>query len=92
MSAEPAVLNTLERVVTASLTELPPEQLTPETIRTTIDDYRIIPRFSSVSDADAEQLARVLETRHAVILTIGNVVKVKHQPWLSDAKANIEPY
>ncbi|MER7336158.1 MULTISPECIES: hypothetical protein [unclassified Micromonospora] len=77
MSAEPGVIDALDRVVTAELTSLPADQLTPQLIRTTIDDFRLLPRFKSISDDDAEQLARLLETRHAVILTIGSVVKGK---------------
>ncbi|MEH0933742.1 Z1 domain-containing protein [Micromonospora psammae] len=92
MPAEPGVIDALDRVVTAELTSLPADQLTPQLIRTTIDDFRQLPRFASISDGDAEQLARLLETRHAVILTIGNIVKVKHEPWLPDAKAEIDPY
>ncbi len=85
-------LSSLDRVVTAELLELPSEQLTPEVIRSAISDYLSLPKFAEVAADEAEQLARTLETRHAVRLSIGGVVQLKHEPWLPDAKAAIDPY
>ena len=49
MSAEPEVIDALDRVVTAELTSMASEQLTPQLIRQTIDDYRALPKYASVS-------------------------------------------
>lgn len=86
------LLRSLDRLVTAELFDVDAAQLTPELIRATIDDFRVIKRFSELSAADAELLARQLETRHAVRINIGGVVKLDHEPWLENAKTSIDPY
>lgn len=68
---------------------------TEESIRQTIAAMRISPIFSSITDGEAEQLARELEERVGISMGIGAVVGVADfKPWLSDARANglIEPY
>lgn len=68
---------------------------TEESIRQTIAAMRISPIFSSITDGEAEQLARELEERVGISMGIGAVVGVADfKPWLSDARANglVEPY
>jgi len=65
---------------------------TPERIRQIIGQFRVIETLS-VSDEQAEQLAKRFETRHGVTMTIGAVLtKGDHEPWLEQAKAQIKPY
>lgn len=68
---------------------------TEESIRHSINAMRISPIFASVSDEEAEQLARELEERVGISMGIGAVVgAADFKPWLSDARADglIEPY
>ncbi len=68
---------------------------TAEGIRRTIDSMRAAGPFASVTDADAEKLARELEERIGISMGLGAVVGERtFRPWLSDARASgrIEPY
>ncbi|WP_316209965.1 Z1 domain-containing protein [Bradyrhizobium sp. SZCCHNR3054] len=65
---------------------------TPEKIRELIKNFRIIPTCN-VSDDDAERLARHLETRHDVTMTIGAMLTSRDfEPWLEARRSGIEPY
>lgn len=71
------------------------ERPTEESIRETISSMRMAPLFKSVSDEEAEQLARQIEERIGVSMGVGAVVSdAEFVPWLNDAKASglIEPY
>ena len=64
----------------------------PERIRELVDAHRVIPMYE-VDDEAAEHLARLLEARHGVSMTIGSVLKQPDWvPWLESAKAEIDPY
>ncbi len=66
------------------------QELTPLLIRTVIEKYRVV---NPVTNAEAERLARRLEARHDVTMTIGAMLKEKeHRPWLDNARATIDPY
>lgn len=68
-------------------------EITQAFIRETIAQYRCIPLYDSVADDQAEQLARDIEARFNVTMTIGGVLRNKaHEPWLDPAKASINPY
>jgi len=63
---------------------------TPETIRDHIQTYRAI---HPISDLDAEQLARELETFFDVFMDVGSVLKDhSFEPWLDSARLDIDPY
>ena len=65
---------------------------TPEKIRELIRNFRIIPTCS-VDDADAERLARHLEARHDVTMTIGAMLTDRgFEPWLDGRRSSITPY
>ncbi len=65
---------------------------TPEKIRELIKSFRVIPSCS-VEDAEAEHLARVLEARHDVMMTIGAVLTDhEFEPWLDARRSSITPY
>lgn len=69
---------------------------TPEIIRSIVQEERGRRQFiDSVSDDDAETLARLLEEKHGISMGLGAVVDaVDFKPWLQDAKINklFEPY
>jgi hypothetical protein len=68
------------------------ESITPERIRLLIGNFRSMPQFL-VTDSDAEQLARRLETRHDVTMSIGSYLKERgFRPWLDSAKASMDTY
>ncbi|MGQ0467904.1 MAG: Z1 domain-containing protein [Sporichthyaceae bacterium] len=92
MSSDKATLGSLDRYVTADLLEPGGDTPTQESIRHLIDNLRILPKFHGVTDAEAEALARSLEARHSIRLTVGGVVQLPHQPWLPQSKASIDPY
>jgi hypothetical protein len=81
----------LEELETAVEGILAKEQtLTPKIIRERIEKFR---RIIDVSDTDAEMLACRFEVRHGVTMTIGAMLKEKdYEPWLDNARANIDPY
>jgi hypothetical protein len=83
-------LENLERAVDAFL---PRETaLTPERIRELIESFRVMP-MCSVSDDEAEFLARRLEARHDISMAIGAVLTERnHKPWLEDSLASIDFY
>jgi Z1 domain len=65
---------------------------TPEKIRELIKNFRVIPTCS-VDDADAERLARQLENRHDVTMTIGAMLTDRDfEPWLDGRRSGITPY
>jgi hypothetical protein len=65
---------------------------TPEVIRAKIGELRALP-FISVSDEEAERLARVFEAQLDVIMSIGSqLVAEGYEPWLPSRRASIEPY
>jgi len=64
---------------------------TPDTIRAHIQSIRAI--RPSVDDDQSEQLARELETIHAVTMSLGSVlVEEDFEPWLNEAKKSIDPF
>ena len=69
------------------------QNLTAERIREVVDDLRGMPMFQSVSEEDAELLARRFEQRVGITQSIGSVLTERgHQPWLAAARARIDPY
>ena len=71
------------------------ERPTEDSIRETISAMRVSPVFDSITDEQAEQLARQLEERVGISMGIGAVVgEHDFKPWLRDALADglIEPY
>ncbi|WP_419318399.1 Z1 domain-containing protein [Caulobacter sp. ErkDOM-E] len=65
---------------------------TPENIRATINQFRVIPTFS-VSDDDAERLAKEIESQLDIHMTLGSAVQDETvTEWYPAAKAGIEPY
>lgn len=65
---------------------------TPERIRSLIAQFRCV-ASCSITDSEAEMLARRFEMRHGVTMTIGSVLKERgHAPWLDSARATIDPY
>jgi hypothetical protein len=65
---------------------------TPEKIRELIQKFRVIDTCS-VSDEEAERLARQLETKHDVTMTIGAILTDhKFEPWLAGRRSSINPY
>ncbi len=65
---------------------------TASAIRDLIAELRVLPRFSCVSDADAEGAARSVETRHDVSMSDGATLQTPFEPWLDNARGDIEPY
>lgn len=65
---------------------------TPARIRELIGSFRQV-ASCRIDDADAEQLARDFEVRHAVTMTIGAVLTYReYEPWLEAAQSAIDPY
>ena len=89
MTIEP--VSNLESMVSAALAnESGPTQ---ERVRELIDGLRNSPLFDSVTDVEAEQLARRLEERVSVTQGLGTVLKEEdHRPWLAATKARIDSY
>ena len=84
-------LDALEQMVTALLGSQ--ENPTGEFIRQTISDLRQSPIAASVSESEAEQLARQLEERIDITQHIGSVLtEATYRPWLDSARADIDPY
>ncbi len=66
---------------------------TPDSIRSQIAQIRALPMFSSVSDVEAETLARELETKLDVGMAIGSqLTAADFTPWLPQRRAEIDPY
>ena len=84
-------VSNLESMVSAALAnESGPTQ---ERVRELIDGLRNSPLFDSVTDVEAEQLARRLEERVSVTQGLGTVLKEEdHRPWLAATKAQIDSY
>lgn len=83
-------LEGLERAVEAFLVK--ENNVTPEGIRTWIQSFRLMPMFL-VTDDEAETLARRLEVRHDVTMSMGAVLTERdYQPWLDKALADIDFY
>ncbi len=84
-------LKMLETMVGAQLAKEPLP--TPERIRELISNIRQIPLCSDVSDDQADELARSLESSHGVSMKIGSMLTAKdYVPWLDAARAGIDPY
>lgn len=83
-------LETLEGFVESMLSREP--VITPALIRELIAKCRPLP-LCQVSDDDAEGLARRFESRHAVTIEFGSVLRARdYQPWLEGEFAHIDPY
>ncbi len=83
-------LQNLERAVSAFLVQ--EKHLTPERIREWIRDFRAMP-MCDVTDDEAEDLARRLETRHQVTMAIGSLlVERGYEPWLERARVDFDSY
>jgi len=66
---------------------------TAESIRRLIDQMRSLPLFTDISEDQAERLARLLEERNGINMGIGAIVDApEFVPWLSDARASINPH
>lgn len=89
----PDVLSMLDGVVSQLVADQ--ERPTEDSIRETIEAMRVSPMFVSVTNEEAEQLARSLEERIGISMGFGAVVSDREfRPWLQDARANglAEPY
>jgi hypothetical protein len=85
-----AAFAALEAAVESQLAKVPSP--TPELIRALIHQIRVVPMFA-VDDEHAEDLARILETRHQVTMSLGSVLTADdYVPWLSDVQKDIDPY
>ena len=80
------MLRTVVRPVIATLVEP-----TPELIRNKIAEFRVIP-MCNVTDEEAEQLAREIESQLDIQMTIGSVVKEGFVEWYPAKKASLTPY
>ena len=84
-------LSNLESMVAASLAN--EQGPTAEGIRELIDNLRQLPMFESITEEDAEKLAKQFEERVSITQHLGSVlIERDHQPWLDAARARIEPY
>lgn len=82
-------LQTLKEAVGAVLAQ--EQSLTAEMIRTWI--ARMRQPFPSVTDEQAEALAREFESIHAVSMDLGSTLEAPgFEPWLDAARAEIDPY
>lgn len=83
----------LENMALMSVLGISVEERTPEVIRDKVNELRILPTFSDISDEQAEYVAKRLEERVSVSQEIGSVlVHKEHVPWLESAKQHIDPY
>ncbi|MDE2822688.1 MAG: endonuclease, partial [Chloroflexota bacterium] len=81
----------LESMVSAALANQ--QGPTAEHIRELIGNLRESPMFESITDDDAERLAKRLEERVSIIQPLGSIlIERDHTPWLDAAKARIDPY
>ncbi len=84
-------LSNLENVAAAFFAN--EQNPTAEHIREVVDDLRKMPMFQSISDEDAELLARRFEQRVGITQSIGSVLTERgHQPWLAAARGRVDPY
>jgi hypothetical protein len=66
---------------------------TAASIRMMIDQMRSLPLFGTVSDEQAERLARLLEERNGIHMGVGAIVDTpEFKPWLHEARARIDPH
>ena len=81
----------LESMVSAALANQ--QGPTAEHIRELIGNLRQSPMFESITDDDAERLAKRLEERVSIIQPLGSIlIERDHTPWLDAARARIDPY
>ena len=81
----------LESMVSAALANQ--QGPTAENIRELIGNLRQSPMFESITDDDAERLAKRLEERVSIIQPLGSIlIERDHTPWLDAARARIDPY
>ena len=85
-------LSDLESMVSAALANQ--QGPTAENIRELIGNLRQpCPCFGSVTDDDAERLAKRLEERVSITQHLGSIlIERDHRPWLDAARARIDPY
>ncbi len=85
-----SALENLDSAVDALLVKEP--VITPEKIREWIATFRMMPPLA-VSDEAAEALAKRLEARHVVTMSIGAELRAREfRPWLEKARAGIDFY
>src|SRR5262249_5652078 len=68
---------------------------TAQSIRETISQLRATPMFiEKITEAEAEDLARLIEEKSGVSMGFGAIVAEDFRPWLNDAKINgaIQPF
>lgn len=63
-----------------------------EDIRQLVAMLRPTTLFDQVADEDAELIARWVETMHDVSMAEGATLQTEFEPWLDNARAEIEPY
>lgn len=63
---------------------------TAQSIRDIIDQVRAMSMFAGkISDAEAEELARLIEEKHGISMGFGAVIDAEdYRPWLHDARIN----
>ncbi len=84
-------LSDLESMVSAALANQ--QAPTADGIRELIGSLRQLPMFSTVTDDDAEKLAKRLEERVSIVQPLGSIlIERDHTPWLDAARARIDPY
>ena len=84
-------LSNLESMVAAVLANR--QGPTGEDIRELIGNLCLLPMFGSVTDDDAERLAKLFEERVSITQHLGSIlIERDHRPWLDAARARIEPY
>jgi hypothetical protein len=86
-----ALMKQLEDMVSMGLSQaaLP----TSIAIRGIITQLRELPMFAAIDDQHAEMVARVLEERLGITMTVGaQLVTPEFDPWLPAAKATIDPF
>lgn len=83
-------LDSLKAAVKACL-RIQPELPTQDAIRATIGKLRLA--FSSVSDQEAENLAKEFEAIHGITMRDGAALKGStFEPWLESARVDMDPY
>lgn len=84
-----AILSSLEGMTTMYMASQQ-ETHTAESIRTIIEQLRVMPMFAGkVNDDEAEELARLIEEKYGISMGFGAVVDAEDfRPWLHDARIN----